>query len=46
MRRGTESAPLASLSKGAIYFFKLAITINECFTIVKILLDPLPQFTV
>ena len=28
IRRGTESAPLASLSKQAKYFFKLVIIIN------------------
>ena len=27
--RGTENAPLASLSKGAIYFLKLVTAINQ-----------------
>ena len=46
IERGPESAPLASVSKGVIY-----ILINyynkskECLKIVKILPDPLPQFT-
>ena len=45
-QKGAESAPLASVSKGVIY-----ILINyynkskECLKIVKILPDPLPQFT-
>uniref|UniRef100_A0AC11EHP8 Uncharacterized protein n=2 Tax=Ovis aries TaxID=9940 RepID=A0AC11EHP8_SHEEP len=41
-----DSTPLATLSKGAIYFL---IGYNnkskECLTVTKILLDPLPQFT-
>ena len=28
-QKGAESAPLTSLSKGAVYFFKLIITINQ-----------------
>ena len=41
-----DTTPLATLSKGAIYFL---IGYNnkskECLTVTKILLDPLPQFT-
>ena len=44
--RGMENVPLVSLNKGAIYF---SIDINnkskECLKVLKILLDPLPQFT-
>ena len=29
IRRGMESAPLSSVSKGVKYFFKLVITINQ-----------------
>ena len=46
IRRGTESAPLASLSKGIIYI--LISNYNkskECLKVVKILPGPLPQFT-
>ena len=41
-----EDAPLASVSKGAINFFnQLLKKIKECLKVVKILPDPLPQFT-
>ena len=47
IRKGTESAPLTSLSKGAIYFVFIGYynKSKECLKVVKILLDPLPQFT-
>ena len=41
-----DSTPLASLSKGAIYFlFGYNNKSKECLKVTKILLDPLPQFT-
>ena len=42
IRRGRRTPPFASVSKGVIYFFNKS---KECFKVVKILLDPLPQFT-
>ena len=43
IRRGTESAPLNSLSKGVIYFLiSYYNQSKECLKVVKILLDPLP----
>ena len=46
IRRGTESAPLAGLSKGAIYFVVGYYNKSkECLKFVTILPDPLPQFT-
>ena len=45
IRKGMKSAPLASLSKGAIYFLSSHYNKSkDCFKAVKILLDPLPQF--
>ena len=46
IRRGMESAPLASVSKGVIYFLVSYYNKSkECLKFVKILSDPLPQFT-
>ena len=46
IRRGTESAPLSGLSKGAIYFVVGYYNKSkECLKFVTILPDPLPQFT-
>ena len=43
IRRGMESAPLASLSKGVIHFLISCYSkLKECRKVVKILLDPLP----
>ena len=43
IRRGTESAPLTSVSKGVIYFLiSYYNKSKECLKVVKILLDPLP----
>ena len=46
IRRGTETAPLASVSKGVTYFLiNYYNKSKECLKFVKILLDPLPQVT-
>ena len=46
IKKGEESAPLASLSKRAIYFLISYYNISkECLKVVKILPDPLPRFT-
>ena len=42
IRRGMESAPLISVSKGVIYFLINYNKSKECLKVVKILLDPLP----
>ena len=43
IRRGKETAPLASVSKGVIYFLiSYYNKSKECLKVVKILLDPLP----
>ena len=46
IRRGTESAPLTSLSK-ELYTFSVGYysKSKECLKFVKVLPDPLPQFT-
>ena len=42
IRRGTESTPLASLSKGVIYFLiSYYKESKESLEVIKILLDPL-----
>ena len=51
IRRGMESAPLASVSKGVTYFLNYYNKLQyynkskECLKVVKFLPDPLPQFT-
>ena len=42
IRRGMESAPLASVSKGVTYFLNYYNKSKDCLKVVKILLDPLP----
>ena len=43
IRKGMENAPLASVSKGVIYFLiSYYNKSKECLEVVKILLDPLP----
>ena len=43
IRRGMESAPFTSVSKGIIYFLVSYYSESkECLEVVKILLDPLP----
>ena len=45
IRRGTESAPIPSLSGGIIYFLiGFYNKSKECLKVVKIVLDPLPSF--
>ena len=43
-RKRMESAPVASLSKGVIYFFKIGYynKSRECLKVLKILQNPLP----
>ena len=42
-QKGMESAPLASVSKGVIYFLiSYYNKSKECLEVVKISLDPLP----
>ena len=44
-QKGTESAPLTSVSKGAIYILiSYYNKSKECLKFVEILPDPLPQF--
>ena len=45
IRRGTESAPIPSLSKEIIYFLIAYYNKSkECLKVVKVLPDPIPQF--
>ena len=46
IRRGMESAPIPSLNRGIIYFLiGYYNKSKECLKVVKIVLDPLPEYT-
>ena len=46
IRRGWRVLPIPSLSKGIIYFLTGYYNKSkECLKVVKVLLDPLPQYT-
>ena len=45
IRRGTESAPSLVLARELIFLIDYYNKSKECLKIVKILIDPLPQFT-